>query len=120
VSRLFTVDEARGLVAELRPALDDFITLRAEAAEIGLALATGETSPLGGRAELKAAEARCNQTLADLVEAGVQVKGVAPLLLDLPCLLDGVEVLLCWLEGDSGLEWYHRTEVGFAGRRRLP
>jgi hypothetical protein len=39
---------------------------------------------------------------------------------DFPAELDGVPVLLCWLEGDAGLEWYHRTDLGFAGRRRLP
>ena len=34
--------------------------------------------------------------------------------------LDGVPVLLCWLEGDEELLWYHRADLGFAGRRRLP
>jgi hypothetical protein len=29
-------------------------------------------------------------------------------------------VLLCWLEGDRSLGWYHRLDLGFAGRRRLP
>ena len=33
---------------------------------------------------------------------------------------DGVDVLLCWLEGDRALDWYHRADLGFAGRRRLP
>jgi hypothetical protein len=42
------------------------------------------------------------------------------LLLDFPSTLDGVPVLLCWLEGDQALEWYHRTDLGFLGRRRLP
>lgn len=119
MSRTFTVEEARALLAELRPTLDEFVRLRADATEIGLALATGEPCSIGGRAELKAAEARCNQTLTELVEQGIEVKGVAPLLLDLPCVLDGVDVLLCWLEGDDELKWYHRTELGFAGRRPL-
>jgi len=38
--------------------------------------------------------------------------------LDLP-LNYGVPVLLCWLEGDRELAWYHRDDLGFAGRRRL-
>ena len=33
---------------------------------------------------------------------------------------DGVPVLLCWLEGEAELHWYHRLDLGFAGRRRLP
>jgi arsenite methyltransferase len=28
-------------------------------------------------------------------------------------------VLLCWLEGDPKLSWYHRLDLGFAGRRPL-
>jgi hypothetical protein len=28
-------------------------------------------------------------------------------------------VLLCWLEGDRELAWYHRLDTGFAGRRPL-
>jgi hypothetical protein len=29
-------------------------------------------------------------------------------------------VRLCWLEGEASLEWYHRSDLGIAGRRRLP
>jgi arsenite methyltransferase len=28
-------------------------------------------------------------------------------------------VLLCWIEGETELRWYHRLDLGFAGRRRL-
>jgi hypothetical protein len=52
-------------------------------------------------------------------QTGAELKGWAPVLVDFPADLDGVPVLLCWLEGDPGLEWYHRADLGFAGRRRL-
>src|SRR5487761_1133026 len=35
-------------------------------------------------------------------------------------VLDGEPVLLCWLEGESALSWYHKAAHGFAGRRRIP
>jgi hypothetical protein len=50
----------------------------------------------------------------------VELKGLAPLLVDFPADLDAVPVLLCWLEGESELAWYHRADLGFAGRRRFP
>jgi hypothetical protein len=50
---------------------------------------------------------------------GVEVKGFAPLLVDFPSELDGSPVLLCWLEGEAELGWYHRPEYGFVGRRPL-
>jgi hypothetical protein len=40
-------------------------------------------------------------------------------LLDFPGEREGRSVLWCWLEGDADIEWYHRTECGFAGRRRV-
>ncbi len=57
--------------------------------------------------------------MTQVQQIGVELKGWAPLLLDFPADLDGVPVLLCWLEGDRALEWYHRADLGFMGRRRL-
>lgn len=114
------VAEARAALAALRPAIDELIAVRADAVELGLAVERGGRSPLGGLPELKAARARLDETLSRIVASGVQLKGIAPLLLDFPAELDGEPVLLCWLEGDADLSWYHRPEAGFAGRRRLP
>jgi hypothetical protein len=120
MERIFSLDEARELMPELRQRADAAVTARADLAEIAAALRAGDDSPLGGVPELKAAEARFHEQVAWFQEQGLQVKGVAPLLLDFPATLDGVEVLLCWLEGEPDLAWYHRPEVGFAGRRPLP
>ncbi len=32
----------------------------------------------------------------------------------------GREVMLCWLEGEDDLGWWHLPDEGFAGRRPLP
>jgi hypothetical protein len=120
--KLFTVDEARAQLAELRPVLAEIVVVRANLAELGFALAEegAPTSSLGGLPELKGAQAHLDEMLTDVQESGVQLKGFAPLLLDFAGLLDGVPVLLCWLEGETDLEWYHRADLGFPGRRRLP
>jgi hypothetical protein len=118
---LFTVDEARTELARLRPTLDELVALRADAAELAAALtAGGVATRLGGLPELKAAQARLDELMTQVQDSGAQLKGLAPLLVDFPADLDGVPVLLCWLEGDPGLDWYHRADLGFAGRRRLP
>ena len=113
---LFTVDEARQVLAELRPALDELVVLRADAAELAAAVRAGAP----GLADLKAYEARLDELMTTVQQTGAELKGFAPLLLDFSADLDGVPVLLCWLEGDRALEWYHRVDLGFAGRRRLP
>ena len=118
---LFTVPEARAELARLRPVLDELVRLRADAAELAASLRPGgrETS-LGGMPEWKAAQARLDDLMTTVQRTGAELKGFAPLLIDFPAELDGVDVLLCWLEGDSELSWYHRVDLGFAGRRRLP
>ncbi len=117
---LFDVAEARAELAGLRPALDEFVVIRADAAELAASLAAGQApTPLGGLPEFKAAQARLDELMTEIQQTGVELKGFAPLLLDFPAELDDVPVLLCWLEGDAGLEWYHRLDLGFAGRRPL-
>jgi hypothetical protein len=117
---LFTVSQARAELARLLPVLDELITVRADMVELSAALTPGGTpSALGGLPERKAAEARLNELMTRVQETGVELKGIAPVLLDFPADLDGVPVLLCWLEGETALDWYHRADLGFAGRRRL-
>ncbi|WP_199442129.1 DUF2203 domain-containing protein [Umezawaea beigongshangensis] len=117
---LFTVPEAREELRGLRPVLDELVVLRADAAELAAALADGRPTALGGLPELKAARARLDELMTAVQATGAELKGFAPLLIDFPADVDGVPVLLCWLEGDEDLAWYHRADVGFAGRRPLP
>jgi arsenite methyltransferase len=113
---LFTVQEARQVLAELRPVLEELVAVRADAAEVAAAVREGERR----LPEMKAHEARLDELMTTVQQTGVELKGWAPLLLDFPADLDGVPVLLCWLEGDAELGWYHRVDLGFPGRRRLP
>jgi hypothetical protein len=117
----FTVESARTTLADLLPSLDEVVRLRADAAELTAALGPGGTpTSLGGVPELKGAQARLDELVSQVRLAGVEIKGLAPLLLDFPSELGGEPVLLCWLEGDADLAWYHRLDLGFAGRRPLP
>ncbi|WP_433617457.1 DUF2203 domain-containing protein [Dactylosporangium sp. CA-139114] len=117
---LFTVAQARAELARIRPSLDQLVAVRADAAELAAALAPGgPPTALGGMAELKAAEALLDELITAVRATGAHLKGLAPLLVDFPAELDGADVLLCWLEGDAELSWYHRVDLGFAGRRPL-
>ncbi|GAB3212459.1 DUF2203 domain-containing protein [Marinactinospora thermotolerans] len=118
--RLFSTAEAHALLPWVRELTDELVAVRADLVQLAADLNTGGMSPLGGMAELKALEARLAEIPAELGEAGIEVKGVAPLLLDFPVLLSGTPVRLCWLEGETEIAWYHRIDLGFAGRRPLP
>ena len=117
MDRSFTLEEARALVPHVREVCDEVIELRARLVAGTRAHQTGDASP--NVADLKADEARLSELLDGLRSRGIEVKGFAPLLVDFPSLLDGQEVLLCWLEGETELTWYHDPAHGFAGRRRL-
>ncbi|MGH8776995.1 MAG: DUF2203 domain-containing protein [Jiangellaceae bacterium] len=119
MSRQFTLEEARLLLPSVQEKAEQFVALRADLTELAAAVETGEPSPLGGTAEVKALEARVHELLEWFVGQGLEPKGLAPLLLDFPAQLDGEPVQLCWLEGEADLAWYHVPEHGFAGRRRL-
>ncbi len=118
--RLFEVDEARALMPEVRARVRAFVQARADLTELSSDLRQGSSSPLGGVAEMKGLQARLDEMLEWFTGRGIEVKGFAPFLLDFPAVLDGVSVRLCWLEGEAELNWYHRSDLGIAGRRPLP
>jgi hypothetical protein len=115
---VFTLEEARAELGKLLPRISELLEVRADLAELRADLAAGRPSPHGGLADAKALEARLFAELESFADAGAQVKGFAPLLLDYPGERDGEKVLWCWVEGEPDIEWYHRAECGFAGRRR--
>jgi hypothetical protein len=120
VDRIFTLEEARLLMPDLLARSDDAVKVRADLVELQSALNQGGASSLGGLPEAKALEARLSEILGWFTTEGLELKGIAPLLLDFPARLDGDTVVLCWLEGERELRWYHKAEHGFAGRRPIP
>jgi hypothetical protein len=118
-SPYFTVAEARARMPGVLLTTAEIVRTRADLVELRSALEAGIESPLGGIAEGKALEARLHDLLGSF-ESGIQLKGWAPVLIDFPARFDGHDVLLCWLEGEPELAWYHRVELGFAGRRPIP
>ena len=119
MQRRFSHAEARALLPELLVHADLVVRLRAELASAQAAVRRGEP-PDGGLAEAKALEAHLQEAVDWFAANGVELKGIAPLVADFPIELDGDLVLLCWLEGEQDLRWYHPVETGFMGRRRLP
>ena len=120
VDQIFTLEQARLLMPDLLARADEAVKVRADLVELQSELNRGTTSTLGGLPEVKALEARLSEILGWFSAEGLDLKGIAPLLLDFPAELDGDTVLLCWLEGERELRWYHKPEHGFAGRRPIP
>lgn len=116
---LFTLAQARELMPEVQRRSTRYVDLRADFAEAGAAVRAGDHARAGGLAELKSLEARVHEELEWFRSRNIQVKGVAPLLIDFPAMAGDRQILLCWLEGEPQLRWYHPVELGFMGRRRI-
>lgn len=116
MDRTFRLEEARQTLEQLRPALDELVAVRAELATKAHAHSRGEEVAIP---DIKALEARMGELLDGCRARGVELKGYAPLLLDFPVEVAGRTVLVCWLEGEHELDWWHETATGFMGRRRL-
>lgn len=120
MSRRFSVREARALLPGVHEHAARIVAVRADLAELGAALQAESPSPLGGLPELKSLEARLSEELGWFAASGIEVKGIAPLIIDFPSEREGAPVLLCWLENEPELAWWHSPALGFLGRRRLP
>lgn len=119
MSRVFTIADARAVLPDVLERAATVIGLRADLAAAQSAVRRGH-EPTGGIAHAKALEAHLQEAIDWFAARGIQVKGIAPLIIDFPGELDGEPVLWCWLEGERELGWYHPADVGFMGRRPLP
>lgn len=115
----YTLAEARALLPEARRRVGELATTVAQLQQAARA-ANAADPPPGAVPDAKAAEARADEQLAWFRDHDIQVKSVAPALLDFPAVAsrDGerVAVLLCWREGEDELEHFHPLETGYLGR----
>lgn len=126
--RLFTVNEANGLLPSLRPLMkeifDHLDALRKQSETVIRHQSLSPDSPeLMKRLQGNDVIAALIQKVKDLVEEinghGCVCKGVEQGLVDFPCLLGGEIVFLCWRFGEEAVGYWHRVEDGFAGRKPL-
>ena len=68
---------------------------------------------------LEALVQRAKDAIEEIDAIGVQVKDLDAGLLDFPCQLEGETVLLCWKRGETSIEFWHKMEDGFAGRKPI-
>lgn len=94
VEHIFTIDEACRLLPQVLSRADELVRGRADLVELRQALSDGSPPPLGGLAEAKALEARMSELLGWFPASGIDLKGLAPLLIDFPAVLDGEHAAL--------------------------
>lgn len=122
--KIFTVEEADGLVLELT---EIFSAIRAEKTALesllpDIKIAASHQSMGGGSvygARYVAALARISDALDRVSDMGVMVKDVDKGLCDFLYDRDGNLIFLCWQLGEDSISWWHNMDEGFGGRRAI-
>jgi hypothetical protein len=127
-SKLFTINEANGLLPIVRPIiekiLDTIQDLRTKSEIVIRAEKIDPETPnlmsrLQQNAEIAGFIKQINDSVSEIQQHGCVCKGVEQGLVDFPCLLGEEIVFLCWQYGEPEVNYWHRIEDGFAGRRPL-
>jgi hypothetical protein len=132
--RLFSEEEANEALDVVAPLVERLVAARSRFVVEGKRLAQlrrkvagngGGLDPARVNEAQDAVEELANEIgllVADLEEAGVQVKDLDRGLVDFPARHpeSGDLVLLCWHLGEDQVAFWHGLDEGFAGRKPLP
>lgn len=123
--QVYTVDEARALLPQVRATLVQLAIERRRADDAHAALHRQLGADPAHRArrrlEAETAErrARVRALLDHLESLGVVVRDLETGLIDFPTLREGERAWLCWRLDDPQLAFWHTSREGYASRRPL-
>jgi hypothetical protein len=119
--RYYSVDEANGLLGELRERLERIREARRTVVGSAEKLRRGATANGGGAEGSAALEAMAVLRLQ--VEAmtaeGIVLRDADTGLIDFPARRDGRLVYLCWRPDEERVTHWHEVDAGFGGRKPL-
>jgi hypothetical protein len=119
--RVFTVEEANAMLADLRPTLESMQRAR----RVVLASAErvrGSVAGNGGgksAGEYSDALELLGRETERLSAQGILLRDIDTGLVDFPGERDGQPVFLCWKLGEDEVGHWHPIDTGFSGRRPL-
>ena len=126
--RLFTVNEANGLLPVLRPLVEQILeNIRRLKGVSETVIRREQLDPdapnlmerLREDDEVLKLVTQIKDWVTTINGHGCVCKGVEQGLIDFPCMLGAEVVFLCWQIGEANVAHYHRIEDGFAGRKTL-
>ncbi len=126
--RLFTVNEANGLLPVLRPLVEQILENIRRLKGVSEAVIRREQldpdapnlmERLREDDEVLKLVTQIKDWVTTINGHGCVCKGVEQGLIDFPCMLGAEVVFLCWQIGEANVAHYHRIEDGFAGRKTL-
>jgi hypothetical protein len=119
----YTRDEAQTLLPQLREWLAQLNRLRVEVERYDKRLGglTADGQDTGGDTVNSwiRALAGMQNILAEFQRREIFIKDLSRGLVDIPALIGGKEVFLCWESDEDKIEFWHDLDTGYGGRERL-
>lgn len=125
--RTYDLETAAARIREVHPLLialrDDRDRIARDRAALA-ALEGDDAATVAARsareAEIRATARRMQAAVTRLAGWSVALRDIPTGLIDLPALVNGVPVWLCWRLGEpERIDWWHAADEGFAGRRPI-
>ena len=118
--RVWTLEEATAALPEVRVLVQRLRELTSIEPAADVPAGTVPVSGNGHGPAQHADREGVREVLEELTEMGIIVRDPARGLIDFPAqTADGRTYLLCWLDGEDSIDWWHWPEDGFAGRTPL-
>ena len=119
--RYFSVDEANGLLEELRARLRRIRQARRTIVGSAEKLKRGATANGGGAEGSASLEAMAvlRSEVEALTAKGIVLRDADTGLIDFPARREGRLVYLCWRPDENSVTQWHEVDAGFGGRKPL-
>ena len=101
-------------IARLRKILDDSMLKRSSNGHRDT-----DQDMVDNRKETATAIDRLRNLVQKINDSGILLKDPERGLVDFPTLWEGREVYLCWLIGETKIQFWHEVDAGFGGRQPL-
>ena len=132
MAKFFSLQEAEDCIPRIETWLRTAIEARKDAVEAEQELQeVGQRIQMSGGMEIQPAKVagyrarkdvsvrRFRDAMESIENSGCVIKDLDGGLIDFPAKRGSDEVYLCWKLGEARIEFWHGTDEGFAGRKRI-
>jgi hypothetical protein len=121
--RHYSLQEANAALPEVSELIERLRSARGRLSDPEAREQLAEATPGNGGGEpartISQGFLEIREALLELQEREIVLRDLDRGLVDFPAMRDGIEVYLCWEEGEDEIAWWHEPDAGFAGRQPL-